>query len=94
MSVGTGGLRRLALKTLEIVGLKDYFEVLVCSEDVVNHKPHPDTFLRCAELMGAKPKDCEVFEDGILGIQAAETAGMMVTDVRDYYEVTIGKEVY
>lgn len=92
MAVGTGGARRLALKTLEIIGFKDYFEVLVSSEDVTNYKPHPETFLKCAEQMGVNPAGCEVFEDGILGIQAALTAGMMVVDVTEYYEVTIGKQ--
>ncbi len=91
MAVGTGGMRRLAFKTLEIIGLKSYFDVLVASEDVQNYKPHPETFLKCAELMGVNPVDCEVFEDGILGMKAAETAGMMVVDVTNYYEVTIGK---
>jgi beta-phosphoglucomutase family hydrolase len=91
MAVGTGGSRRLSLKTLEIIGLKGYFDILVTSEDVSEFKPHPMTFLRCAELMGVEPADCEVFEDGMLGFQAARTAGMMVTDVTQYYEVTIGK---
>ena len=91
MAVGTGGARRLALKTLEIIGLQDYFDVLVTSEDVSHFKPNPETFVKCAELMGVAPTDCEVFEDGILGIQAAQTAGMMVVDVTKYYEVTIGK---
>ncbi|HET6558925.1 MAG TPA: HAD-IA family hydrolase [Prolixibacteraceae bacterium] len=91
MAVGTGGSRRLSLKTLEIIGLKGYFDVLVSSEDVSEFKPHPMTFIRCAELMGVAPADCEVFEDGVLGFQAARTAGMMVTDVTQYYEVTIGK---
>ncbi len=91
MAVGTGGMRRLAFKTLEIIGLQDYFEIVVASEDVRNYKPHPETFLKCAELMGVNPVDCEVFEDGILGMKAAETAGMMVVDVTNYYEVTIGK---
>lgn len=91
MAVGTGGSRRLSLKTLEIIGLKGYFDILVTSEDVSEFKPHPMTFLRCAELMGIDPADCEVFEDGVLGFQAARTAGMMVTDVTQYYEVTIGK---
>lgn len=91
MAVGTGGSRRLSLKTLEIIGLKGYFDILVTSEDVSEFKPHPMTFLRCAELMGIDPADCEVFEDGMLGFQAARTAGMMVTDVTQYYEVTIGK---
>ena len=91
MAVGTGGARRLALKTLEIIDLEEYIDVLVCSEDVQNYKPHPETFLRCAELMGVNPEDCQVFEDGALGIQAAQFAGMMVVDFTQYYEVTIGK---
>ncbi len=91
MAVGTGGCRRLALKTLDIIGLNGYFDVLVTSEDVSNFKPHPETFLKCADGIGIKPSDCEVFEDGILGIRAAQTAGMMVVDVTEYYEVTIGK---
>ncbi len=91
MAVGTGGARRLAVKTLEIIGLAEFFEVMVTSEDVSHFKPHPETFLKCAAMLGVKPEDCEVFEDGILGIQAAKTAGMMVVDVTQYYEVTIGK---
>lgn len=90
MAVGTGGSRRLSLKTLGIIGLQDYFDILVTSEDVSNFKPHPETFVKCAELMGVKPEDCEVYEDGVLGIQAAKTAGMMVVDVTQYYKVTIG----
>jgi len=91
MAVGTGGSRRLSLKTLEIIGLRKYFDVLVTSEDVASFKPHPETFLKCAQLIGVAPEDCEVFEDGILGMQAARSAGMMVVDVTQFYEVTIGK---
>jgi beta-phosphoglucomutase family hydrolase len=91
MAVGTGGSRRLSLKSLDIIGLGGYFDILVTSEDVSNFKPHPETFLKCAELMGVAPVDCEVFEDGVLGIQAARTAGMMVVDVTEYYNVTIGQ---
>lgn len=91
MAVGTGGSRRLSLKTIEIIGLKGYLDILVTSDDVSNFKPSPDTFVRCAELMGVDPVDCEVFEDGVLGFQAAKAAGMMVVDVTKYYEVTIGK---
>jgi beta-phosphoglucomutase-like phosphatase (HAD superfamily) len=91
MAVGTGGLRRIALKTLDNIGLRDCFAGIVSSEDIVHYKPHPETFLKCAELMVIEPAFCEVFEDGMLGIQAAHTAGMMVVDVTEFYEVTIGK---
>jgi beta-phosphoglucomutase family hydrolase len=93
MSVGTGGYHRLAWKTLEILVLKDYFDILVSSEDVKNTKPHPETFLKCAEKMGVDPKDCQVFEDGDLGMQAAVSAGMMSTLVTDFYDVSIGMEL-
>lgn len=93
MACGTGGSQYLAWKTLEIAGVKDCFEHVVAAEDVINHKPFPDTFLRAAELIGVQPSDCEVFEDGQLGLQAAASAGMMFVDVTPFYEVTIGKEL-
>jgi HAD superfamily hydrolase (TIGR01509 family) len=53
---------------------------------VDSFKPHPETFLRCAELMNVEPEFGEVFEDAELGIQAAVKAGMKVTDVRSWYD--------
>ena len=93
MAVGTGGYKRLAWKTMEICGLDKYFDILVSTEDVARPKPFPDTFLKCAELLGVNPAGCEVFEDAQLGIQAAKAAGMMATLVTDYYPVTIGNEI-
>ena len=93
MACGTGGSQYLAWKTLEISGVKDCFEHIVAAEDVINHKPFPDTFLKAAELIGVPPQYCEVFEDGELGLQAAERAGMMCVDVTQYYEVTTGREL-
>lgn len=93
MAVGTGGYHRLAWKTMKILGLDKYFDVLVSSNDVTHPKPHPETFLKCAELLGVDPADCEVFEDADLGIQAAKAGGMMTTLVTDYYNVTIGEEI-
>ena len=84
MSLGTGGRKDIAQMTMETVGLSKYFEIMVAAEDVIHHKPAPDTFLKCAELMGIEPRFCQVFEDGELGLQAARTAGMIATDVRPY----------
>lgn len=86
MAVGTGGHREAVERTLEITGLKQYFEIIVTANDVSSFKPHPETFLRCAELMKVEPEFIEVFEDGELGIEAALKAGMKVTDVRPWYD--------
>lgn len=82
MSVGTGADAYRARLMLEATGLIGLFDHIVSAEDVVNHKPHPDTFLRCAELMGVSPSECQVFEDGDPGLEAARRAGMVATDVR------------
>ncbi|NQV77245.1 MAG: beta-phosphoglucomutase family hydrolase [Lutibacter sp.] len=87
MSVGTGSTKSGAKKTLEIVKMNHFFDIVITADDIKNPKPHPETFLKCAHLMGIHPHDCVVFEDGILGIEAAKEAGMMVVDVNDYYKM-------
>lgn len=87
IAVGTGGYRRLAEKTMKIIGIEQYVDFLVSADDVTHPKPHPETFLKCAEQIGVAPEFCQVFEDGEPGMQAARTAGMMVTSVNDFYEM-------
>jgi beta-phosphoglucomutase-like phosphatase (HAD superfamily) len=86
MAVGTGGHREAVERTLQVTGLKKYFHIIVTANDVENFKPHPETFLRCAEMMNVEPGFIQVFEDGDLGIEAAKEAGMQVTDVRSWYD--------
>ncbi|GGK39337.1 MULTISPECIES: HAD family hydrolase [Flavobacteriaceae] len=87
MSIGTGSTRNGAKKTLEVIEMSHFFEIVITANDIENPKPHPETFLKCAALMEINPTDCIVFEDGILGMQAAETAGMQVVDVNEYFEM-------
>jgi beta-phosphoglucomutase-like phosphatase (HAD superfamily) len=85
MAVGTGGHREAVERTLEIIGMKKYFDIIVTANDVKQHKPDPETFLKCAEMMNISPEHIEVFEDGDLGLEAASRAGMIATDVRSWY---------
>jgi beta-phosphoglucomutase family hydrolase len=87
MSIGTGSTKNGAIKTLEVIGMSHFFDIVITANDIQNPKPHPETFLKCAELMGVNPKECIVFEDGILGMQAAAEAGMLVVDVNDYFKM-------
>lgn len=87
MSLGTGGRKDIAMLTIKAIGLEKYFDIMVAAEDVDNHKPAPDTFLKCAELMDIEPKYCQVFEDGEQGLSAAESAGMIATDIRPFVNI-------
>ena len=82
MAVASANIRPQVVITLEATGLIDYFGAIVTSEEVLNHKPHPDLFLLAAERIRAEPSRCVVYEDSEEGIEAARRAGMSVIDVR------------
>lgn len=84
MAVGTGASRTSAMLQMKELEIDQLFDFIVTADDVDRHKPEPETFLKCAELMGVVPAFCQVFEDGELGMQAAQTAGMLLTDVRPF----------
>ncbi|WP_413557399.1 HAD family hydrolase [Bdellovibrio sp. HCB209] len=76
MAIVTGSRRKIVELTMNQLNLQPYFDLLVCAEDYTQGKPAPDCFLLAANKFGTDPKDCLVFEDAVLGIQAAHTAGM------------------
>jgi HAD superfamily hydrolase (TIGR01509 family) len=82
VSVASGSERRVVLRTLELIGLGQTFPVVITPADVKHGKPAPDMFLLAAERMGIRPADCVVFEDSLLGIEAANRAGMASVLVR------------
>ena len=82
MALGTGGTRLIAKKTMEQVKMDSYFDIVITADDVKQHKPHPETFLKAAEQLGIAPEHCLVFEDGEPGIKAAKAANMEVLDIR------------
>lgn len=84
MAVGTGASRASAMLQMQELEIDHLFDCIVTADDVETHKPEPETFLKCAELMGVEPEFCQVFEDGELGMQAAKSAGMLLTDVRPF----------
>ena len=84
MAIGSGGQRKSVDLTIDAIGMSNYFDAIVSCDDVKNFKPHPETFLKAANQMNVAPKDCIVFEDGDLGIDAAKAGGMMVVDIRQF----------
>lgn len=76
ISVASGSDLSTVEPSLEIIGLRDLFDIIVTPALVEHGKPAPDMFLLAAEKMGVPPGECLVFEDGQAGIDAANAAGM------------------
>jgi len=75
-AVVSGSSRESVVSSLTVLKLLDKFDTIVAAEDYQNPKPAPDAFLLAAKNLGVAPRDCLVFEDTALGIQAATAAGM------------------
>ncbi len=61
---------------LDGLDLRKFFEAVTGAEDVTNGKPDPEFFLKSAEKLKVKLKNCLVFEDAIGGFEAAQRAQM------------------
>ena len=61
---------------LDELNIRKYINVIVSADNVSHSKPHPETFLKCAEELSVAPEDCLVIEDSIKGAEAAMNAGM------------------
>ncbi len=68
---------------LEAADLAQHFAVVVGGEQVERSKPHPDIYLRVAEVLGVNPARCLAFEDSENGVRSAVSAGMTVVQVPD-----------
>ncbi len=82
--VVTSGRRRLATGRLELAHIP-LPKVMVAADDVSNGKPHPEPYLKGAELLGVSPAECLVIEDAPAGIRAAHAGGMKVIALTSTY---------
>lgn len=83
IALATSASRASANKVLDYLGIKNYFDIILCSDDVKNTKPAPDMFLKAAKLLKTKKEECLVFEDSDHGIEAAKRAGMEYIKVQN-----------
>ena len=88
IALGSGSHRKIIDMLIDKLDIASYFNAIVSADDVKAHKPHPETFLRCAELIKINPTNCIVFEDADLGVKAGLSAGMDVFDIRTQQIIT------
>ena len=65
--------------------MDDFFALIYTREDAKEIKPNPEIYLRVMEELGVSANECLVFEDSLIGIEAAKRAGMESVAVYDRY---------
>ena len=83
-AVVTSGTRYLATRRLAANGLPAP-AAFVTADEVSQGKPHPEPYLKGAELLRLPPQECLVFEDAPAGIEAAHAAGMVAIALATTY---------
>ena len=72
------------LRILKSAKVDTLFEVIITGNDIRKGKPEPDVFLLAAGKLKLKPCECLVFEDAVLGVEAARRAKMSCVGIDRY----------
>ena len=67
------------------LNFKNDFDLILTRENVQNIKPHPEVYLKAIEYFQLQAKDCLIFEDSLIGIEATKQAGIDVVAIYDQY---------
>ena len=75
--------RRVNRNILEKAPLDDYISAFYTREDAREIKPSPEIYGKVLGELGLSPADCLVFEDSLVGVEAANRAGIQVAVMYD-----------
>jgi beta-phosphoglucomutase family hydrolase len=76
LAVATSGPKENLDFVLDNLDIRHFFDALVEESQITHGKPHPEIYLRAAQLLGISPQECVAIEDSIFGLQSAKSAGM------------------
>ncbi|KAJ4950437.1 hypothetical protein NE237_027269 [Protea cynaroides] len=77
----TNAPRANAELMISVLGVSDFFDVLIVGSECERAKPFPDPYLKGLEALKASPNHSFVFEDSASGIKAGVAAGMPVVGI-------------
>ena len=69
------------------ISFNDDFALLLTRENVQNIKPHPEVYFNALQHFQVQAADCLIIEDSLIGVEAANNAGIDVIAVYDQYSV-------
>lgn len=82
-AVATSSSRETAYRLLKEQNIFNYFDYILCGDEVSKSKPDPEVFLNVAKKLDIDPANCIVLEDSEAGTLAAYRAGMKAIVIPD-----------
>jgi HAD superfamily hydrolase (TIGR01509 family) len=81
MGIVTSGDRVRVARELDDLSLASLFDVVVCAEDIVHRKPHPEALLLALEKLGLAPGEAIYVGDSPEDVQMARAAGVTAVGI-------------
>jgi len=85
LGVVTSGSRSRVLREIEGLGLSGSFCVVVCNEDVLQKKPHPEGLLLAMERLDRIPESCCYVGDSPVDMEMGKRAGVTTVGIISAY---------
>ena len=85
IALATSNSRVLTEAALKNNGIFDYFDAIITGDDILVSKASPDIFILAAKTIGVPPSECAVYEDILVAIKSAKSAGMKVVGIHDAF---------
>jgi len=80
LALASSGSRSNIIFCLEKLGYINFFNYILCGDDVKNGKPDPEIFLKVLKKFNYQPEDALIFEDSHAGFVASVNAGIEYFD--------------
>lgn len=89
IGVASNSIRKTLTTCLQSLGVWEYVEISLSNEDVSNPKPNPEIYNKCMLMLGSTPTSTIVFEDSVIGRQAARQSGAFLVEVESRNDLTM-----
>jgi HAD superfamily hydrolase (TIGR01509 family) len=92
LAIASSGSRSNIIFCLEKLGYLNFFQYILCADDVKNGKPNPEIFLKVLKKFHYQPEDALIFEDSQAGFEASVNAGIEYFDANSNLWISFMKE--
>ena len=81
VGLASNAIRKNVSMIINELEIYDYFDSIICGDEVTNGKPNPEMFNETIDRFNINKDECLIFEDSLEGILAAKNSGVKVIGI-------------
>ena len=85
VGLASNAIRKNVSMIINELEIYDYFDSIICGDEVNNGKPNPEMFNESINRFNINKNDCLIFEDSIEGVEGAINSGIKAIGVTSSY---------